>query len=177
MSDLSNEKKLAKAEAEAAKARAKALRPWFQKKRFIVPLGLVVLIALSSALNSGQSDSPGVETTISPTVPGEEAVTPEPTNSETIGQQNAREQAESYLDGQSFSREGLIDQLEYEGYSNEDSVYAVDILNVDWNQQAALKAESYLDGQSFSRQGLLDQLEYEGFTKKQAEFGVAAVGY
>lgn len=177
MSNLPNEKKLAKAEAEAAKAKAKSLRPWFQKKRFIVPLGLIVIFGLSNALNSGSPETPQVETTLTPTVPGEEEVTPEPSSSESIGQQNAREQAESYLDGQSFSREGLIDQLEFEGYSNEDSVYAVDVLQVDWNNQAAKKAESYLDGQSFSRKGLIDQLRFEGFTREQAEFGVTAVGY
>jgi hypothetical protein len=47
--------KEAAAEAKAAKAKAKALRPWFKKKRIIVPLALVVLIGLSTAMNGGNS--------------------------------------------------------------------------------------------------------------------------
>ena len=38
---------------------------------------------------------------------------------ETAGQENARESAEGYLDYSAFSRKGLIDQLEYEGYSTQ----------------------------------------------------------
>jgi hypothetical protein len=76
-----------------------------------------------------------------------------------------------------FSRQGLIEQLEYEGFSVEDATFAVDTIVIDWNEQAALSAESYLSFSSFSRQGLFDQLLYEGFTPEQAEYGVTAVGY
>jgi hypothetical protein len=55
MTDPSNDPKLAKADAQAAKARAKALRPWFKKKRFIIPIGLVVLIGLGQAVSGGPS--------------------------------------------------------------------------------------------------------------------------
>lgn len=95
----------------------------------------------------------------------------------SLGKQNALEQAESYLGYSAFSREGLIEQLEFEGYSHEEAVYAVDEIEVDWKEQAALKAEDYLDYSSFSREGLIEQLEYEGFTREQAEYGVEAVGY
>lgn len=57
MSDSSNDPKVAKADAKAAKARAKSLRPWFKKKRFILPIALVVIIGLSQAMNGGGSDS------------------------------------------------------------------------------------------------------------------------
>lgn len=43
------------AEAKAAKAYAKAMRPWWKKKRFIIPLGLVTLSILGSA--AGSSDT------------------------------------------------------------------------------------------------------------------------
>ena len=49
--------KEAAAEAKAAKAKAKAMRPWFKKKRIIVPLALVVLIGLSTAVNGGKSST------------------------------------------------------------------------------------------------------------------------
>jgi len=48
--------KSARAEAKAAKARAKALRPWYRKKRIIVPLvlfGLPVLSGVISGITSG----------------------------------------------------------------------------------------------------------------------------
>lgn len=95
----------------------------------------------------------------------------------TLGQKNALSMAKRYLDYTAFSYSGLIEQLEYEGYSTEEATYAVDNCGADWNEQAALKAQDYLDYASFSRSGLIDQLLFEGFTSEQAEYGVTAVGY
>ena len=94
-----------------------------------------------------------------------------------IGQQNALKKANSYLKYSSFSYTGLIKQLEFEGFSNADSIYAVDHCGADWNAQAAKKAESYMKYSSFSRDGLIKQLLFEGFTQEQSEFGAASVGY
>ena len=90
---------------------------------------------------------------------------------ETAGQENARESAEGYLDMTAFSRDGLIKQLKFEGFSAKDAAYGVDAQKADWNKQAAASGEAYLEMSSFSRQGLIDQLVFEGFTKEQAEFG------
>jgi TM2 domain-containing membrane protein YozV len=95
----------------------------------------------------------------------------------TLPQQNAVGQAESYVEYQAFSRSGLIQQLEYEGYSTEDATFAVDYIAADWSAQAAAKAKSYLEYQSFSRDGLYDQLIYEGFSDAEANAGLLAVGY
>ncbi|MBQ3460195.1 MAG: Ltp family lipoprotein [Solobacterium sp.] len=95
----------------------------------------------------------------------------------SMEEKNAIRKAESYLSFMAFSRKGLIEQLEFEGFSTESSTMAVDALNVDWNKQAALKAKSYLEMMSFSRSGLIDQLLFEGFTRDQAEYGVSEVGY
>ncbi len=95
---------------------------------------------------------------------------------ETIGQANARESAASYLQYSSFSRSGLIDQLEFEGFSTEDATYGVDAQNADWFAQAVATAERYLDYSSFSRSELIGQLEFEGFTSEQAVHGANAVG-
>jgi len=92
----------------------------------------------------------------------------------TISQQNARRKAQQYLNYTAFSRQGLIEQLVYEGFSVDDATFGVDSITVDWNQQAAKKAQQYLNYTSFSRQGLLEQLQYEGFTPSQAAYGVAA---
>jgi SOS response regulatory protein OraA/RecX len=94
----------------------------------------------------------------------------------SAAQQNAVESARSYLEFSAFSRTGLIDQLEFEGFSNSDATFAVDSLDVDWNEQAAKSAKNYLDVSSFSRSELIDQLEFEGFTRSQAEFGVSQAG-
>lgn len=94
----------------------------------------------------------------------------------TVSQKQAVRKAGEYLDYTSFSNSGLIAQLEYEGFSNADSTFAVDSLGIDWNEQAAKKAQEYLDYSSFSRSGLIDQLLYEGFTAEQAEYGTSAVG-
>ena len=95
---------------------------------------------------------------------------------ETAGQENARESAESYLDLSAFSRDGLIKQLKFEGYSVADATYGVDAQKADWNKQAAASAQGYLDLSSFSRQSLIDQLMFEGYTRPQAEFGATKVG-
>lgn len=95
----------------------------------------------------------------------------------TMGQENALGKAYDYLDYSAFSYSGLVAQLEYEGFSNEDAVYAVDRCGANWDEQAAKKAADYLEYSSFSRQGLIDQLVYEGFSSEQATYGVTAVGY
>lgn len=95
----------------------------------------------------------------------------------TMGQQNALWSALQYLNTMAFSKSGLIDQLEYEGYSTEEATYAVENCGADWNEQAAKSAQNYINTMSFSRSGLIDQLIYEGFTREQAEYGVSTVGY
>ena len=94
----------------------------------------------------------------------------------TRSQENALGSAKNYLAFKAFSRKGLIEQLEFEGFSNADATFAVDELSVDWNEQAAIAAEEYLDFTSFSRSGLIDQLIYEGYTPEQAEYGVSQTG-
>ena len=90
---------------------------------------------------------------------------------------SAVDTAKSYLNSLYFSREGLIEQLEYEGFSNSEATAAVDSLIVDWNQQAAGCARNYLRTfPDWSRSEMIDQLEYEGFSYSQAAYGADAVG-
>ena len=95
---------------------------------------------------------------------------------ETVAQSNAKKSATSYLKYSAFSRTGLIDQLEFEGFSTADATYGVDAQNADWNAQAAKSAKSYLKYSAFSRTGLIDQLVFEGYTQAQAEYGVGTTG-
>lgn len=109
-----------------------------------------------------------------PVAPVEEPTRPEPSPapSYSVSQESAIRSAESYLSFTPFSRLGLIDQLEYEGYSTAEAEFAVDSLSVNWDEQAVGSAQSYISFMSFSRQGLIDQLIYEGFSESQAIYGV-----
>ena len=98
------------------------------------------------------------------------------TGSASTGEANALSRAESYLKFSAFSHEGLVDQLEFEGFSHEEAVYGADHCGADWNEQAAQKAKSYLSFSSFSKSSLIEQLEYEGFTNEQAEYGAEHCG-
>lgn len=107
---------------------------------------------------------------------GQTIRTEEYTTSVSTAQLNALKKASQYLDYTSFSRKGLIHQLEFEGFSSKDATFAVDHCGADWNEQAELKAADYMDYTSFSRKGLIHQLEFEGFTAKQAAHGADSVG-
>lgn len=90
----------------------------------------------------------------------------------TSGESNALKSAQTYLSIMAFSYRGLVEQLEYEGYTTSEAEYAADNCGADWNLQAVKKAKEYLAVMSFSKDGLLEQLEYEGFTHSQATYGV-----
>ena len=94
----------------------------------------------------------------------------------TKAQENAVKKAKSYLNYSAFSRKGLIEQLEFEGFTHEEAIYGVDNVGADWNEQAVKKAKAYLDTMAFSRSGLIKQLEFEGFTHEQAVYGVEQNG-
>ncbi len=102
---------------------------------------------------------------------------PEEINTETLSQRNAVAKAKDYLDYTAFSKSGLIEQLEYEGFSNADATYAVNKITVDWKEQAVLKGEDYLDYTAFSRSGLIEQLQYEGFSYEEATYAVDTIGF
>lgn len=88
------------------------------------------------------------------------------------GKRNALRSAKDYLAVMPFSYSGLVEQLEYEGYSNSEATYAADNCGADWYEQAVKSAKQYLEVMAFSRSGLIDQLEYEGYTHDQAVYGV-----
>lgn len=81
MPEGTNETKKAKADLAAAKAKDKALRPWYQKKRFMIPIGLVVL---SSLVNSLNGDDTGPDPLATPeTSQTSSSESPEATSPET----------------------------------------------------------------------------------------------
>ncbi len=46
-------RKEAKAEAKAEKARQKAMRPWYKKKRYVIPLAILAIIVVAAVADAG----------------------------------------------------------------------------------------------------------------------------
>lgn len=130
------------------------------------------------AVTSEPTATPEPTKTPESSTTSEPAATPSrtPDSTVTTGQRDALKKAKSYLKYSSFSYNGLIGQLEYEGFSTEDATYAVDNCGADWDEQALLKAKSYLEHSAFSYKGLIEQLEYEEFTTSQATYGADNCG-
>ena len=59
---MAYDQRSAKADAKAEKARAKAMRPWFKKKRFIIPLALVAIMIIAAVAGGGGDDDTTVAT-------------------------------------------------------------------------------------------------------------------
>ena len=96
--------------------------------------------------------------------------------SPTPGEQNALASAKRYINYSPFSYSGLIDQLEYEGFTDSEAAYGADNCGADWYEQALKSAEKYLNYSAFSYSGLIEQLEYEGYTEEEASYGVDNCG-
>lgn len=86
----------------------------------------------------------------------------------TLGEKNALKRAKEYLNYMSFSYDGLVEQLEFEGYTHAEAVYAADNCGANWNSQASDKAKDYLKYSAFSYSGLVEQLEFEGYSHSDA---------
>ena len=92
------------------------------------------------------------------------------------GKEGALASAESYLNSAAFSYDGLVEQLEYTGFSSSEAKYAADNCGADWKEQALREAKSYLHSSAFSYSGLIEQLEYSGFTLEEAKYGADHCG-
>jgi hypothetical protein len=134
----------------------------------VMDIGITSVQLAGAATRIEDRSAPHVRALSGPTIPLEPVA--------TASQRNAVRTAKDYLDYTAFSRKGLIQQLEFEGFSTEDATFGVDHIAVDWNEQAAKAAKAYLNYSGFSRDGLIDQLEFEGFTPAQAAYGATAAG-
>ena len=152
-------------------------KPIYKRWWFIVLIVIVILCVIGS-IGGGDSDTsepkePVLEQKQEKTDVEEPADEPEA----TLGEQNALKAGISYIEYGGFSKKGLIEQLKYEGYSDDEAKYGANNCGANWKEEAAESAKSYMDYSSFSREGLIDQLLYEGFTQEQAEYGAKSVGY
>lgn len=92
----------------------------------------------------------------------------------TESQKQALRAAEGYQAFMFYSYEGLQSQLvTFDKFSKADAKYAVDHLDVNWNEQATKQAQRYLQSTGFSKAGLERQLVvFDKFTKAQAKQAV-----
>lgn len=89
---------------------------------------------------------------------------------------DALNKAKSYLSSSPCSPVGLVEQLQYDGYSEEAAKYAVANCGANWQIQAMKITNIYLDNYVFSRAAIIEQLEYEGFTHEDAIYGADHCG-
>lgn len=85
----------------------------------ILIIGVMALITPDTTTNTTTSTSPSSSSTPA-TDTSSSSVT-----SATAGQEQAAKMAQSYLDTMAFSRSGLIEQLEYEGFTRQQAEYGV----------------------------------------------------
>lgn len=153
-----------------------------QKKPAKKPLSLLIILGISVILVLFGASIAAPTAAADPASSAASAVRPTPSTAPEDGvsmdEESALQTANSYLEIAAFSYKGLIEQLEYEGYSTDEATYAANNCGADWNEQAARSAESYLNRMTVSRTRLIDLLEeYEGFTRNQAVYGADANGY
>ena len=120
-----------------------------------VVMSVAILVALAASGSSSSSSSGGS----APASTGSGGSAPAQSNSAapsgpqyTPGQQNAINAAQNYLSTAPFSKQGLIQQLSSsagDGYPYADAVFAVEHIQVDWDQEAVKAAKNYLQTSSF----------------------------
>ena len=142
------------------------------KKNRLLLFAAISAVLLTSCAAPSSTDSSGASSTEEIPVESSQA----PGAKETVSQANALKAAKTYLNFTAFSKKGLIEQLEFDGYEKADCVYASDAIKADWNAQAAKAGETYLSITAFSKNGLIEQLEFDGYTKEQARYGATANG-
>src|SRR5699024_10573122 len=91
---------------------------------------------------------------------------------------NALNSAEDYINFTPFSEQGLYEQLTSEhgsGFLPEEAQYAIDNIEVDYNEQALIAAKDYLEFMPMSDQELFEQLTStygSGYTDEQAQYAI-----
>lgn len=148
----------------------------------LICFGAMISVSYFSSNNVNQNkvtetSSSYVSPTFSPTTTKRESTTKQSTKTSapSYGSEQALKKAQEYLDTMAFSSSGLRKQLEFEGFTVSESLYAVVYCGADWEEQAVRKAREYLEVSSFSKKSLKEQLEFEGFSESEAQYAVNKV--
>ena len=134
--------------------------------------GLVVGIVLIIIVNcsNGNKKVDNAEATTSPCV--ETTASPYEEKTSKTELENAIESAESYSNVFAYSKKYLIEQLKYEGFSEDIAECAAKSINANWKENCVKSAYSYLDLFSFSKKELIHQLDYDGFTPEEIDYAM-----
>ena len=99
--------------------------------------------------------------------------------SRTTELRNAVETANSLIEKVPYSRAHLIEALEREGFSHEDSVYGADYCDAYWDEQAARAAKQYIEDsdEEVSLNDLLNKLEDDGFIGRESIYAAEQNGF
>lgn len=91
---------------------------------------------------------------------------------------DALKAALEYITTNHYSRNNLIEKLEFDGFTQEEAEYAVANIYVDWYQMAADTAAAYLETSDYSYNGLVRRLESstDGYTHEEAVYGADIAG-
>ena len=142
--------------------------------------GLAVGIVLTSIVscstgnkkvdNAESTTSPCVETTASPY--SEITASPYEEKTSNTELENAIESAEAYSNVFAYSKKELIEQLKYDGFSEDIAECAAKSINANWKENCVRSAHSYLEIISYSKEELIHQLDYVGFTAEEIDYAM-----
>ena len=92
-------------------------------------------------------------------------------NGASENMEKALQTAKEYLSVMSFSYKGLVEQLKYTGYTEEEAVYAADRCGVNWMDEAVKAAKGYMSIDAVTLRSLTELLLNAGFTQEEADYG------
>ena len=77
-----------------------------------------------------------------------------------------------------MSKDGIIDQLIYDGCEEDDAAFAANHCGADWNEQADRFVKEFFLEYGYDREELIDKLITNAkFTQKQAEYAADQNGW
>jgi hypothetical protein len=98
-------------------------------------------------------------------------------NDEAASRENALSTAKAYVEHSYFSKQKMIEQLSgFDGYSQDDAIYAADNCGADWMKSAVETARTDLEYSEFTWDEMVEELQNEGFTQEEAEYAADEVG-
>ena len=145
-------------------------RPWFKKKRFVIPGAFLLLVVFISALNGGGSTDDRAPVAGGGTT--QEAGQDDQKTAAEVAAEAEEETAAKAEEERLAEEQRLADEAAAAAAAAAEAA-RIGTLS---QQNAYVQAKNYLDNMPFSRAGLLGQLtsEYGGqFPLEDAEFGVA----
>ncbi|HMM96280.1 Ltp family lipoprotein [Phycicoccus sp.] len=142
-----------------------APRPWFKKKRVIIPAGLVGLVIFASALGAAGSDDPKTPTALDKPTTSSSASTPStasPTAAATSAAPSPSQTSTPTPTVKTAAPKPTVTKP------------AAPTLTVA-QENAKGRAESYLEMTGFSQKGLIEQLKFEGYATKDITAALATM--